>query len=321
MNGTIQASMKSSNIARFWIFGFVLFGSVLGGAKTRNFDPQNSDFQSKGAKIVGTLSDARLLESSGLAASRRFPNFFWTHNDSGDSPRLFLLNARGQTVLVVHLKGANAVDWEDIAVAGSKENAQVYIGDIGDNKSRRASIVVYRFAEAQVPLNAISSTRTDADAPEIEVVAGKMTLRYPDGAHDAETLIATRSGSLILVTKTRGVSQIFQTPRVFADATTQVLSEIGRFSFGGAGIFTQMTTGGDLSADEKRVVVRTYSSAYEWVLPVEKNAWREVWKSAPRVVDLPVQPQGEAICYALDGRSWRLSSEGAASSLWQVARG
>ena len=31
-------------------------------------------------------------ESSGLAVSRAYPGVFWTHNDSGDRPRLYALD-------------------------------------------------------------------------------------------------------------------------------------------------------------------------------------------------------------------------------------
>ena len=270
------------------------------------------------SKVVGTLSDARLTESSGVAASRRFAGMLWTHNDSGDSSRVFLLNAQGQTVLVVNFQGAQAIDLEDSAVAGKGASAQVYVGDIGDNKEKRDSVEIYRFAESAVSPSAISSTRIDANAPQISLTPQKMTLRYPDGAHDAETLIATAAGFLIVATKTRGVSTIFKTAHPFEANTTQTLVAVARFQFGGSGLFTRLTTGGDLSADEKRVVIRTYSAAYEWVLPQTKNAWREVWKTTPRITVLPVQPQGESICYALDGRSWFLSSEGTGSALWQM---
>lgn len=303
--------MRVLDVARFLALGLLFCNPMVCKAERSR------------AKTVGTISDARIIESSGIAASRRFPDFLWTHNDSGDSPRVFLLNARGETVLVVNLKGANAVDWEDLAVARNGENAQVYVGDIGDNARKRNEIVVYRFAESAISKNAISSTRIDAAAPQIEIAPQKMTLRYPDGARDCETLMATRDGFLILVSKDSNGSTIYKTTRAFAPDTTQTLAIVGRFRFGTEGVFTRLATGGDLSADEKRVVVRTYSSAYEWKLPQTKNAtsanaWRDVWKQTPRVVDLPAQQQGEAICWALNGRSWLLSGEGANSSLWQV---
>lgn len=270
------------------------------------------------SKVVGTLSDERVTESSGIAASRRFAGFLWTHNDSGDAARVFLLNARGQTAMVVNLSGAGAIDPEDMAIAGSGDKAQVYVGDIGDNSSRRDAITILRFSESQIARGALSSTRSDAQAPQISVTPQKTTLRYPDGAHDAETLMATPDGSLIIVTKALGVSTVFKTPRPFAANSTQTLVQIGQFRFGAEGFPTRLTSGGDLSADGKRVVIRTYSAAYEWTLPRGANAWRDVWKTKPRIWSLPPQQQGEAICYAPDGRSWFLSSEGNRAPLLQA---
>lgn len=348
--------MKISHIALFSAL-LLTTPTISAHAKTKPMrgetTPQKGESTLREVKIVGVISDKRIAESSGLAASRRFAGSWWTHNDSGDTARVFLLDSRGKTRLVVNLSGAQAVDCEDIAVVGSQQNAQLYLGDIGDNNSKRDSIEIYRFAEAQIPqdvfapktpssnLNAaaqkataqkaISSTRLNA-APEIALKPQKMTLRYTDGAHNAETLIALPDGTLVIVTKTTGISQIWKTARPFATDTTQTLVKMGEFAFGAEGRFTRLTTGGDLSSDGKRVLIRTYSAAYEWTLPVKKNAmaqnvntknvsktaWRDVWKSAPRVWSLPMQPQGEAIAYALDGKSWFLSSEGADSQLMQV---
>lgn len=57
---------------------------------------ENTSFGS--AVSRGVLDNADIYEASGLAVSRHQPNFIWTHNDSGDPNRIFLLdatNARG----------------------------------------------------------------------------------------------------------------------------------------------------------------------------------------------------------------------------------
>ena len=40
---------------------------------------------------IATLEDRRITESSGVVASRRNPDLFWTHNDSGDERREFII--------------------------------------------------------------------------------------------------------------------------------------------------------------------------------------------------------------------------------------
>jgi len=67
-------------------------------------------------KQIAILADEAINESSGIVRSHTNPNCFWTHNDSGDKPRLFLVNRDGKTVARVGLSKAKAIDWEDIAI-------------------------------------------------------------------------------------------------------------------------------------------------------------------------------------------------------------
>src|SRR5687767_12309589 len=64
---------------------------------------------------VGTLRDDKLVESSGLVASRKNPDVLWVHNDAGDKPRLFAVSTKGTALTRIDVAGAEARDWEDIA--------------------------------------------------------------------------------------------------------------------------------------------------------------------------------------------------------------
>ena len=44
---------------------------------------------------LAVLEHEAIRESSGLAASRLRPGVFWTHNDSGDKPRLYAFDTAG----------------------------------------------------------------------------------------------------------------------------------------------------------------------------------------------------------------------------------
>src|SRR5947209_7286121 len=80
------------------------------------------------------LDDDRIDESSGLALSTWDPTLVWTHNDSGDTARLFALaaprNGRCATAGVAQLRGVDAFDAEDLAPG---PNHTLWLGDIGDN--------------------------------------------------------------------------------------------------------------------------------------------------------------------------------------------
>ena len=91
------------------------------------------------ASKPGTVASDAITEASGIAASPRFDNVYWVHNDSGDSARVFAIAGTGQTIGEYALSGATAIDWEDIA-AGLGPTAGVsylYLGDIGDNAGGR----------------------------------------------------------------------------------------------------------------------------------------------------------------------------------------
>ncbi|MBV9866964.1 MAG: hypothetical protein JO316_16550 [Abitibacteriaceae bacterium] len=255
------------------------------------------------------LSDKEIDECSGLAASRRYPGYLWVHNDSGDSARLFLINLAGKTVAQVNLQDAENVDWEDIAIVGTGKNAWLYVGDIGDNNENRKHVVIYRLHEPTIDLRHSPVT--------ITVPCERMKLTYPDGAHNAETLIAAPDGNLIVVTKTLGESAIFRTPQPFRADAKQQLVPVGKYQFGHTGWLTRLATGGDLSPDGKRLIICTYTEAYEWTLP-RVNPWTMVWQTKPNIFVLPVMKQCEAICYSADGSRIYLSSEKVPTPLYEL---
>ena len=72
---------------------------------------------------ISSLDFTLIEESSGLVQSRKYPGVYWTHNDSGDSARLYAVTKNGK---IIHPPGnidyqgilvfeASNTDWEDIA--------------------------------------------------------------------------------------------------------------------------------------------------------------------------------------------------------------
>jgi hypothetical protein len=94
--------------------------------------------QYKAPAVVATLRLPELFESSGIVASRAHPGVFWSHNDSGDGPYIYPFDRAGNGLGRRRVTAANAIDWEDIAIAPApKAGWHLYIGDIGNNQSRR----------------------------------------------------------------------------------------------------------------------------------------------------------------------------------------
>lgn len=245
------------------------------------------------------LADTRIDESSGLAPSRTFAGIYYTHNDSGDSARVFAFDKTGKTLATINLSGTKAIDCEDIASTKS----HLYLGDIGDNAEKRKTILIYRFAEPK---------KLDG---EMTVEPEILELSYPDGPHNAETLLVHPStGALTIVTKTSsGASGIYQLENV-RGAGKYTLKKVGSVEIASFIKEGKLLTGGDYSPDGKFVVLRTYLQGYEYANPVN-GEW---WKSKPASIRTALEFQGEAITYSSSGDSILTSTEGKPCAVSQI---
>ena len=235
-----------------------------------------------------------LPEASGLAISRRSQGWLWTHNDSG-APVIFAVSASGAISARLRLTGAQVEDWEAMAVGACPGGSCVYIADIGDNDASRKRITVYRVAE---PANGEASLQ----------VKDAFHATYPDGAHDAETLLVSSDGSLYVVTKgeTGGVS-LYRFPRELRPGATHQLERVGKPRDSNKVAEGSRVTDGTLSADGKWVALR--SKTRVWVYPASEflsGSW-----TGAREVDVTSlgEPQGEGIAMGTDGTIY-LAGEG-----------
>ncbi|NJK33436.1 MAG: hypothetical protein HC927_14105, partial [Deltaproteobacteria bacterium] len=129
-----------------------------------------------------TITAPEIDEASGMVRSRS-QELLWLHNDSGDSARLFALGLDGQLLATIELAGADAIDWEDLALGpGPSPGDWLYIGDIGDNAEARPGITIYRLPE---PADVAGSGPNPIELDNWTA----LELTYPDSPHDAETLL------------------------------------------------------------------------------------------------------------------------------------
>ena len=268
-----------------------------------------------------TFKDDRIAESSGVAASSTQDTILFTHNDSGDSARFFAVDRFGCTLTTYGLKGADAVDWEDMARGpDDKGRSSLFFGDIGDNLHERSDgISVYRVPEPRV-----DTSRSAAKCPpplSATTAWRRFDLRYPGLPEDAESLLVhPRTGQVFIVTKTYlDVSDVYAAPDPLDPAHPNVLERVATIVFppsdadptfnppyGATGRVN--ATGGEISPRADRVVVRTYTDAWEW--PVSDGDVIAAFGGTPSRVVLPSTMQGEAIAYTANGRSLVTTSEG-----------
>src|SRR3546814_8127977 len=82
----------------------------------------------------GYIDKPEINEASGLVASVAHRGCFWTHNDSGDEARVFLVDDSARCRATYNLAGITAYDWEDIAMMERDGVHYFLIGEIGDNR-------------------------------------------------------------------------------------------------------------------------------------------------------------------------------------------
>ena len=266
---------------------------------------------------LARLKDKAVKESSGLAASRRFPGVYWTHNDSGDGPFIYAFDTRGNGRGTWRVTGATANDWEDVAAGpGPKPDVSyLYIGDIGDNQSKRSEIVIYRVPEPELSKGTVSKSKAAATA-----ASEAIRLRYPDGSHDAEALLVhPATGNLYIITKTPFANPgIYEAAAPLALGSTITLNRVGTLEV--PSLLGGIITGGAISPDGRRVVFCDYLQGYEAVLAEKKAAFNTIWKEPLASISLGSRKQGEAITYRLDGKALLMTSEGSPMPLFQVER-
>ena len=289
-----------------------------GGQRRPAHEPAQSSAHTPPVTL-GALADPDIRESSGLAAARSAPGYFWTHNDSGDGPFLFALDRRGRRAGVWRVTGAAARDWEDMAVGPGPAagRSYLYIGDMGDNARRRDSVVVYRIEE---PVIEARDTPTSKRNPATTAPAAAIRLRYPDGAHDAEALLVhPTTGDLYIITKAPGrPAGIYKASAPLATTGTTTLRRIGDMRL--MSLMGSIITGGDISPDGRRVALCDYFQGYELSLPDGAQSFDDIWQQPLAALSLGERRQGEAIAYSLDGQAILATSEGRPAPLIEVRR-
>ena len=279
---------------RFAVFVIIVFALFLGVRETTADDcPQYS-----AGVAVGALESPLINEASGIVASRQNINVLWTHNDSGDSARVFAMSLDGTHLGTYNLSGASARDYEDIAIGpGPVEGLDyLYIGDIGDNDGQYTYVIVYRVAEPIVDSNQlpVNLTLTGVDS---------IRLQYPGGPRDAETLMVDPvTKDIYIISKRTSYSQVYRAVYPQSTSSTTMMEYKTQLPWSWA-------VGGDISPAGNIVIVRGYDDASVWYLGEDANLW-DAFAGQECIVPLKkIEPQGEAICFNAEGCGYYTVSE------------
>ncbi|GAB2970640.1 hypothetical protein [Nocardioides montaniterrae] len=233
-----------------------------------------------GGHELCAFQDPAIDEASGIVA---VDGLLVTMNDSGDTARAFAVDpATCQTVGVTHWD-ASPTDDEGLAPGA---HGTVWVGDIGDNFHSRTTVTV-----TEVPVGRGDRT----------VAGSAYTLVYPDGPHDAETLLRDPVDGRLYVVSKDWIGRLYAAPKRLGPGEN-------RLTLAHSGLLG-LATDGAFFPDGKHLVLRNYGQAAIYT-----------WPALDRVAtfDLPKQQQGEGIGVGTDGRIY-LSSEGVGAPVLQLA--
>ncbi len=319
MSTLLQWAMYIRNRLCLTLIVFSLFSAcdLQTGNQATETEPLSVSLERTGWLVADTLNEA-----SGLQASYSRKGDFFTHNDDGE-PIIYAIDETGADLGLVFIVPAKNKDWEDITSVPVNGGHWIVAGDIGDNWSNRNSIKLYFIEEPQVGEN-------DRYAGHQELKHW-LTLTYPDGPRDCESMAYDPVGKQILLLSKRD-----KPPRLYAvdleTALTQARVELNflgttsalrpptsddRLQWGGKTDWISQPTGLDISADGTEATIITYRSLYRYHRQ-DNEDWLTALQGRPEEVVGPAAVQNEAVAYSLDGKAIYVTTEKRPAPIYRI---
>src|SRR5262245_48209437 len=240
-----------------------------------------------GAQLCGQWGQAmrtgelqvQLREASGIAASRQFPDRLYQINDSGDAGQFYITRLDGSDSRAVRIAGFDPEDTEALSLGRCPQqspNSCIYIGDIGDNDSRRKSIEIVLVDEVR-------------NFSEIVKPRSRLKIRYPDRPHDAESMAVHPDGTIFILTK-ESPARLFKAKPNVAEQTLTFVTTLDPGS---------KPTDISISDDGMRMLVLTYKDAAEYSMDFMQS----------QKITLNFLQQQESVAYLPGSRSFLYTTE------------
>lgn len=265
---------------------------------------------------TGWVLHAAVTEASGVVASRKNADVLWVHNDSGGKPEIYGVATNGAHRGNYSLDGANAKDWEDIAIGpGPKGGIQyIYVADIGDNGASRNDYRLYRVPEPVADGGLVGAvTLTGVEEIEID---------YPDGSHNAEAMFVDPwTADVYIVTKRgNGNSPVYRAIAPLKTSGSNVMEYVTTLQFGSASLpGGTEATAADMAPAGDAFAIRTYSSAFLWRRTPGMTV-ADALATEPCPIPVTDQGMGEALGFSADGVGYFTVPEGRMVGIYFFSR-
>jgi hypothetical protein len=239
--------------------------------------------------VVSHIDDSRIVESSGLAYSAKYPDLAYTMNDSGHRPMVYAIKvSTGRVVGQTDLASFHLKDPESIAV---DPRGRLWLGDLGDNDGDRDDVSIVAFDEPG----------PGSAAPR---AVQRFPVSYPNGHMNVEgMMVYPTTGQVFLINKTEnGNATLFALPRTLRNHERNEAVNLRRPMPVGVSD-ASFTPDGRHALVETGTVIRAYDIT--------------TWEPAGQF-ETPDLQQAESLTVEPGGRSILLGSEGEDSPLVRV---
>ena len=277
---------------------------------------QEGDIRFGPRERTGRIASEQLVESSGLARSLVHPGKYWTHNDNGSHAGLYLIDPAGRHLATLQLPEAEYRDWESLSGVRIDGQSWLVLADVGDNLARYSCGRLYVFREPDFRLPGLPA----GEPVQLEVSDfATIEFTYPEGPRDCEAMTVDAAGERIYLVSKRiannekaGPTTLHWLP--FRTTSTDRPISATRLK---SEFQEPMVTGMDIGPNDQLAVIRTYVTA--WIYQRRGRSWSETLAGEPVTRTLlPLQRQGEAICFTHDASGLIITSEGSRQSIWKI---
>jgi hypothetical protein len=241
-------------------------------------------------QVVCTV-DGQLSALVGITATASGYAVVDKANENNLSKRIYPLNSKCQHTTPINY-GGTADDPRDIEV--SADGSTYWVADSGDDlqSPTRDTIALWKIATSGNSKGTLY----------------RFVFPNGDGPYDADALLMSGSTPIFVTHPLTGPSGIYVPNGTPSTSANVPLKKVGQFTPQKTGTANKLNTtgqlavtGGAVSPDGKRVVLRTYSDAYEWDV-VGGDVVKAITTTTPRITPLPNEDGGEAITYSHDGK-------------------